>query len=182
MAPSSSNDVVLRNVLPVLHLRSSFHTMGLTCWQTSTALCTSSRVAAGGLQAAVSGLAHYLASSLAAQALQTSDVTQATALQLTRGPSQRLRKQSAVMTIEDATTLWPYDGLRLEVCHMNVKIASCSVWSNSSKCGNEGRGKVCYLWLLWLVWTCAWWMYRQSSTIASEVNKARPSTSYVDNT
>ena len=44
--------------------------------------------------------------------------------QSTRGPYQRLRKQSAVMTIEAATTPWPCGGLCLEeVRHMDVKIA-----------------------------------------------------------
>jgi len=76
---------------------------------------------------------------------QTRD-TKVAALQLTQGPSLRLRKQSSVMTVEVATMLWPCGGLCLEeVRHTDVKIAQCSVWSSSSECGTEGWGKVCYL-------------------------------------
>jgi len=39
------------------------------------------------------------------------------------GPSERLLKQSMVMTVEADTTLWLCGGLCLEVCHMVVKIA-----------------------------------------------------------
>jgi len=54
------------------------------------------------------------------------------ALQSTWGPSQHLCKQSAVMTVEVATMLWPCGGLYLEeVRHMDVKVALCGVWSSS---------------------------------------------------
>ena len=52
------------------------------------------------------------------------DVAWATALQATWGPSQRLREQSAVMTIEAATMQWPCDGL-FEWCFvLNCMIVS----------------------------------------------------------
>jgi len=39
---------------------------------------------------------------------QTYNVARATAFQSTQEPSQHLRKQSAVMTVKAATTLWPF--------------------------------------------------------------------------
>ena len=88
------------------------------------ALCTRSPVAAGGAQATVAKPARYLASSLAAQAATNAWRRPGHGSSVDSGSSQHLRKQSAVMTIEAATTLWPCGGLCLEeVRHMDVKIA-----------------------------------------------------------
>ena len=50
---SSDGVVAIRYVFPVLQMTSCFHTMGAMGGRTSTALCTSSPVAAGGAQAVV---------------------------------------------------------------------------------------------------------------------------------
>ena len=68
VARSSLDGIVIRYVLPVLWMTSCFHTMGPIGARTGTALCTSSPAAVGGVQAAVGRPAHYLASSVAAQA------------------------------------------------------------------------------------------------------------------
>jgi len=63
-------------------------------------------------------------------------------VQSTREPSQRLRKQSAVMTIEAATTLWPSGGLCLEeVCHTDVKIAYAVCGPVHQNVAPEGGGR-----------------------------------------
>ena len=54
MARSSFEGVVIRYVLLVLRMKSCFHTMGPLGRWTATAFCTSSLVAIGGAQAAVS--------------------------------------------------------------------------------------------------------------------------------
>jgi len=76
---------------------------------------------------------------------------------MTWEPFQRLCKQSVVMTIEAATTLWPCGGLCSEEVHVaDVKITYCSVWSITSECSTGGWGKACYLWSLWLVCSLQW--------------------------
>jgi len=53
VAQSSSNGIVIHYVLPVLRMTSCFYTMRPIGRQMGTALCTSSPVAAGRMQAAL---------------------------------------------------------------------------------------------------------------------------------
>ena len=67
-------------------------------------------------KAAVCKAAHQLTSSMLPRRPGTCDVAQTTALQLTRGLSQRLRKQSVVMTIEAATSSGPLRCSHMTAC------------------------------------------------------------------
>jgi len=123
LSQSCSDGVAICYVLSVLWMTSCFHTMGLIGGRTGTALCTSSSVAAGGRRPMWVGWPVRSQAVLLPRRPRTRDVALATALQSTQGRSQCLRKQSAVMTIEAATTLWPCGGLcSEEVRHIDVKI------------------------------------------------------------
>ena len=103
VARSSCDGVAIRYVLPVLRMTSCFHTVGPIGGRTGTTLCTARRLPLAERRPLwVSRPTSLHAAVLLPRRPRTRDVTLATALQSTCGPSQRLCKQSATMTIEAA--------------------------------------------------------------------------------
>ena len=98
VAGSSSDGIVIRYVLLVIRMTSCFHTMEpIGGWMGT--LCTSSPIATGGALAAVGGRPASSQAVLLPRWPRTRDVSRAMALQSSRGLSQCLCKQSAVMIL-----------------------------------------------------------------------------------
>jgi len=111
-------------VLLVLWMTSCFHTMGPTGGQTGTVLCTRLPVAAGECRLLWVGHPASLQAVLQPRWPRTRDIAFARHFSLLVGHlSLCTRKQSAVITVEAATRLWPCGSLCLEeVCHTDIKI------------------------------------------------------------
>jgi len=104
VARSSSDGVAIRYVLPVLQMTSCFHTMRYVDGRARRCRLTIARwLPLAERRSLCVGRPASSQAVLLPRRPRTRNVARATALQSTRGPSQRLHKQSTVMTITAAT-------------------------------------------------------------------------------